>query len=93
MDWQGIGNVLLCIGVFALLVGLLLRFRVGRWILGALLVLVTLGSLLSGDWHAAADNNPDVDGDPHKASRYWLIGGGICLLLGLAARAVAGRSI
>ena len=92
MDWQGIGNVLVCVGIFALLVGVLLRFRVGRWLLAALWVLVTLGSLLSGDLHGLADN-PDSPADPHKASRYWLIGGGICLLLGLAARAVASRSI
>lgn len=93
MNWQATGNILLGIGVFAFVVGLLLRFQAGRWLLGMLIVLITLGSLLSGDWHALADNNPDVDADPHKASRYWLIGGGICLLLGLVFRALDSNSI
>ena len=91
MDWQATGNILLGIGVFAGVVGLLLRFRVGRWILAALWLLITLGSLLSGDWHSLADNNPDSDTDPHKASRYWLVGGGIGVLLGLVARALASK--
>ncbi|MDB5267826.1 MAG: hypothetical protein JWP58_866 [Hymenobacter sp.] len=93
MNWQATGNILLGIGALALVVGLLLRFRVGRWVLGALIVLITLGSLLSGDWHALADNNPDTDADPYKVSRYWLIGGGICLLLGLVFRTLVGKSI
>jgi hypothetical protein len=91
MNWQDTGNILTVLGVFAFAIGLLLRFKVGRWILAALLVLITLGSLLSGDWHSLADSNPDVETEPHKASRYWLIGGGICLLLGLAARALASK--
>ncbi len=93
MNWQANGNILLGIGAFALLLGLLLRFKAGRWLLAALLVLLTLGSLLSGDWHALSDGNPDIDGDPHKISRYWLIGGSILLALGLAFRALASQSI
>ena len=93
MDWQNTGSIFLGLGVFAAVVGGLLRFKVGRWLLAAVWLLLTLGSLLGGDLHALADGNPDVDADPNKASRYWLIGGGICLLLGLAARTVAGRSI
>ena len=93
MNWQATGNILFGLGVFALVVGMLLRFKVGRWLLAALWLLLTLGSLLGGDLHALADGNPDVDTDPHKASRYWLIGGGICLLLGLAARFLASKTI
>lgn len=93
MDWQNTGSIFLGVGVFAVVVGVLLRFRAGRWLLGVLWLLFTLGSLLGGDLHAAADGNPDVDADPHKASRYWLIGGGICLALGLAFRAMASKSI
>ena len=92
MNWQNTGNIILGIGVFALVIGLLLRFKVGRWILAALWILITLGSLLSGDWHSLADN-PDSDTDPQKASRYWLIGGGIGALLGLAVRALTSKSI
>jgi hypothetical protein len=88
MDWQGIGNVLVCVGIFALLVGVLLRFRVGRWLLAALLLILSLLSLLSGDY---ADN-PDTN-DPMKASNYWLLGGGISLLLGLAFRTFASKTI
>ncbi|MBO2009410.1 hypothetical protein [Hymenobacter negativus] len=93
MNWQANGNILLGIGAFALGVGLLLRFKAGRWLLAALLVLITLGSLLSGDWHSLADSNPDIGTNPHKASRYWLIGGGICALLGLGFRTLASKSI
>ena len=89
MDWQATGNILLCIGIFAVLVGLLLRFKAGRWLLAALLFLLMLGSLLGGDWHALADS----DNDSHKASRYWLIGGSLCLVLGLAFRALPSKSI
>ncbi|RZJ61109.1 MAG: hypothetical protein EOO58_02160 [Hymenobacter sp.] len=93
MDWQATGNIFLGIGIFAVLVGLLLRFKAGRWLLAALLFLLMLGSLLGGDWHALADSNTDIDHDSHKASRYWLIGGSICLVLGLAFRALPSKSI
>jgi hypothetical protein len=93
MNWQATGNVLLGIGAFAAVVGLLLRFKAGRWLLAALWLLLTLGSLLSGDWHSLADSNPDVDTDPHKISRYWLIGGSISLLLGLAIRTLTSKSL
>jgi hypothetical protein len=93
MNWQDTGNIISGLGVLALLIGLLLRFKVGRWLLAALWLLLTLGSLLGGDLHSLADGNPDVDANPRKASNYWLLGGGICLLLGMAARAVASQSI
>ena len=93
MNWQATGNILLIIGAFALLVGLLLRFEIGRWLLAALLVLLTLGSLLSGDWHLLADSDPTFDADPHKASRYWLIGSGICLAVGLTIKALPSKLI
>jgi|GEM_PF-6096629 len=87
MNWQTTGNILLGLGVIALLVGLLLRFKVGRWLLAALWVVLTLGSLFSGDWHALSDN-PDTDADPQKASRYWLWGGVICLAVGIIIRSL-----
>ncbi|MDO7849519.1 hypothetical protein Q5H92_24350 [Hymenobacter sp. M29] len=93
MDWQATGNIISGLGVISLAIGLLLRFKIGRWLLAGLWLILTLGSLLGGDLHALADGNPDIDANPHKASNYWLIGGGICLLLGFAARAVASRSI
>jgi hypothetical protein len=92
MNWQTTGNILLGIGVFASVVGLLLRFKVGRWILAALWLLLTLGSLLGGDVHALTDN-PDSDVNPVKVSNYFLIGGGICLLLGLVLRMLTTNSI
>ena len=88
MNWLATGNILLGIGVFAVLVGLLLRFQVGRWLLAALMLLLTLISLLSGDF---ADT-PDTD-DPMKTSGYWLLGGGISLLLGLTLRTFASNTI
>jgi hypothetical protein len=93
MDWQNTGSIFLVLGVFAVVVGGLLRFKVGRWLLATLWLLLTLGSLLSGDLHALTDGSPDVDGDPHRISRYWLIGGGICLLLGWVFRMLATHSI
>jgi hypothetical protein len=92
MTWQGTGNILSAFGVFAMVVSVLLRFRAGRWLLAGLWLLFTLGSLLGGDLHALADS-PDTDADPMKASHYWLLGGGICLLLGLALRTLATHSI
>ncbi|MDO7874034.1 hypothetical protein Q5H93_04765 [Hymenobacter sp. ASUV-10] len=88
MNWQTTSDILSGLGVIALLVGLLLRFKVGRWLLAGLWLIVTLGSLFSGDWHGAADN-PDVD-DPQKASRYWLWGGGILLAAGIIIRSLVG---
>jgi hypothetical protein len=90
MNWQTTGNILLGLGVIALLVGLLLRFKAGRWLLAALWVIFTLGSLFSGDWHSLSDN-PDVD-DPRKASRYWLWGGVICLAVGVVIRSLVGST-
>ncbi|HEX8427237.1 hypothetical protein [Hymenobacter sp.] len=92
MEWQSVGNVLFCLGLLALVVGLLLRFRAGRWLLAALLVVFTLGALLTGDWHSVADN-PDTNITPQKASRYLLWGGVVCILLGLAFRTLASKSI
>ena len=92
MNWPTISSILLGLGILALLVWLLLRFRVGRWLLAALWVLLTLGSLFSGDWHSLSDN-PDVSTSPQKISRYLLIGGGISVLLGLAVRTLASQSI
>lgn len=92
MNWQTISSIFLGFGILALLIGLLLRFRVGRWLLAALWLVLTLGSLLTGDWHSLSDN-PDLDTTPEKASRYLLFGGGICVLLGLAFRAWASQSI
>lgn len=92
MNWQNTGNIILGIGVFALVMGLLLRFKLGRWFLAGLWLLFTLGSLLGGDLHALTDN-PESDADPVKVSNYFLLGGGICLLLGLALRALVSNSI
>ncbi|WP_035562786.1 hypothetical protein [Hymenobacter sp. IS2118] len=88
MNWLPIGNILLGIGAFAVLVGLLLRFQVGRWLLIALLLLLTLVALMNGE---SADT-PDTD-DPIKTSGYWLLGGGISLLVGLALRTLASKTI
>ncbi|WP_022823139.1 hypothetical protein [Hymenobacter norwichensis] len=92
MNWETIGNVLFGLGLLALLIGLLLRFRVGRWLLAALWLVLTLGSLLTGDWHSLSDN-PNVDTTPQKASRYLLIGGGGGVILGLILRALTSKSI
>ena len=88
MDWQTTGNILFGLGAIALLVGLLLRFRIGRWLLAGLWLVLTLGSLLSGDWHAL-DSNPDVGNDLQKASNYWLLGGSLGLLVGWALSALS----
>jgi hypothetical protein len=92
MNWETIGNLSLGLGLLALLIGLLLRFRVGRWLLAALWLVLTLGSLLTGDWHSLSDN-PDLDTTPQKASRYLLLGGAGCVILGLILRALASKSI
>lgn len=85
MNWQLTGNILLGLGVLLGVIGLLLRFKVGRWLLGAVWVLLTLASLFSGDW---SDPGSGLDSDPIKASR-WLLGiGGSCLLIGLGIGAV-----
>ena len=89
MNWQATGNILFGLGVFALVVGMLLSFRVGRWLLAGLLLVLSLISLLSGNF---ADY-PNTNSDPMKAGRYWLLGGGIILLLGLVLRAFASKMI
>jgi hypothetical protein len=75
MHWEPTRNFLFGLGLFALAVGLLLRFKVGRWLLGAIIVLITLGALLSGEWSALDGNFGSAD--PLKASRYWLWGGAL----------------
>jgi hypothetical protein len=90
MNWQTTGNILLGLGGIALLVGLLLRVKMGRWLLAGFWLIFTLGSLFSGDWHSLSDN-PDVD-DPQKASRYWLWGGFICLAAGITIRLLVGTT-
>ncbi|RTQ45312.1 hypothetical protein EJV47_25905 [Hymenobacter gummosus] len=60
-------------------VGLLLRFKLERWLLGAVLVIFTVASLFTGDW---SDPGSGVDSDPLKVSRWFLIIGGLCLLIG-----------
>lgn len=89
MNWLTTGNILLGLGGIALVVGLLLRFKVGRWLLAALWLMLTLGSLLSGDSHAFSDNL-DIDADPQQASYYWLWGGVICLAAGISIRSLVG---
>ncbi|QNH61392.1 hypothetical protein [Hymenobacter sediminicola] len=91
MNWHTTGSILLGLGIVALVVGVLLRFRVGRWLLGVLWLLLTLGSLLSGDLHAL--DNPDANTTPQKASRYCLLGGSLGILIGLALRMLASKSI
>ncbi|GAB3580101.1 hypothetical protein [Hymenobacter daeguensis] len=88
MNWQDTGNILSALGVFALVVGVLLRFQAGRWLLVALLLILTVISLLSGDFADPPDSN-----DPIKASNYWLLGGSLSLLLGLALRTFASKTI
>jgi hypothetical protein len=85
MNWQLTGNILSGLGIVLGVIGLLLRFRAGRWLLGALLVLLTLASLFSGDW---TDPGSNVDADPLKASRWLLIIGGGCLLIGMGIAAL-----
>jgi hypothetical protein len=83
MNWQLTGDILLGLGIVLVVIGLLLRFKVGRWLLGGLLVLLTLASLFSGDW---SDPGSSVDSDPMKVSRWLLIIGGGCLLIALFIR-------
>jgi hypothetical protein len=75
MNWELARNLLFGLGLLALAVGLLLRFKAGRWLLAAILILVTLGALLSGEWSALDGDFGSAD--PLKASRYWLWGGAV----------------
>ncbi|MET4106828.1 peptidoglycan/LPS O-acetylase OafA/YrhL [Hymenobacter sp. UYP22] len=90
MNWQATGNIVFALGSLALVVGLLLRFRLGRWLLAAVWALLTLGSVMSGDLHSLSEN-PDVNTSTRTVSRYCLLGGGLCALLGLALRAMASK--
>jgi hypothetical protein len=85
MDWQLTGSIIGGLGIVLVVIGLLLRFKVGRWFLGALLVVLTLASLFSGDW---SDPGSGLDSDPLKTSRWFLIIGGLCLLTGWGIGAV-----
>ncbi|MCC3158704.1 hypothetical protein LJ737_15775 [Hymenobacter sp. 15J16-1T3B] len=78
MNWQQTGTILTGFGIVLVVIGLLLRFKAGRWLLGALLVVLTLASLFSGDW---TDPGTNIDSAPHKASRWLLLIGGGSLLI------------
>lgn len=84
MDWELTGSIIVGLGIVLVVIGLLLRFKVGRWFLGAVLVIFTLASLFSGDW---SDPGSGFDSDPLKTSRWFLIIGGGCLLIGGGIRA------
>ena len=88
MNWQNTGNISLGLGFFAVVIGILLQSKAGRWLLTGILLILSAIALCNGEYADVPDTN-----DPLKASRYWLIGGGICLLLGLALRSLAYRSI
>ena len=80
MNWELTRNILSGLGVGLMVIGLLLRFRLGRWLLGAIWVLLTLASLFSGEW---SDPGSNVDSDPRKASRWLFVIGGSMLLIAL----------
>ncbi|MGI4762976.1 MAG: hypothetical protein ACRYF0_19850 [Janthinobacterium lividum] len=75
MNWELARNLLFGLGLFALAIGLLLRFKRGRWLLGAIIVFITLGALLSGE--PSALDSDFGSADPLKASQYWLWGGAL----------------
>ncbi|MFD1466780.1 hypothetical protein ACFQ48_00975 [Hymenobacter caeli] len=79
-NWQLASTIFLVLGIAALVIGLLLRFKAGRWVLGLLLVVFFIASLF--DDHPDL-TGPDADTRPEKASRFLLIAGGICLALTL----------
>ncbi|RAK65875.1 hypothetical protein [Hymenobacter edaphi] len=80
MNWQLAQSIVGGLGVLLIVIGVLLRFKVGRWFLGALLVVITLASLFSGDW---SDPGSGLDSDPIKASRWLLLIGGSGILIAL----------
>jgi hypothetical protein len=81
--WHLASNIFLALGITGLVIGTLLRFKVGRWVLGVLLILLFIFSLFegSGDW-------PDTGSDTplYKVSRFLLIAGGCCMVLALLLR-------
>ena len=80
MNWQGIGVILLFLGLVALLIGYSMQLWPKRQLLGVFVVALVAIALFSGDWQAFADDN--ADSSSKKASHYWLSGGWVCLLLG-----------
>jgi len=82
-NWQLASNILLGLGIAGIVIGLLLRFKVGRWLLALLLILLFIASLFDGsaDWVDPAPNTP-----LYKVSRFLLIAGSCCVALALLIR-------
>jgi FtsH-binding integral membrane protein len=85
-QWQSISNIFLVPGIVGLIIGTLLRFEVGRWLLGFLLVLLFIFSLVegTGDLSTIGSDTP-----LHKVSRFLFIAGGCCVVLALLIRTLS----
>jgi hypothetical protein len=84
-QWQLASSIFLVSGIFSLTIGTLLRFEVGRWILGFLMVLVFIFSLAEG-----TGDLPNIGSDTplHKVSRFLFIAGGCGVVLALLIRSL-----
>jgi FtsH-binding integral membrane protein len=84
-QWQLASTIFLVLGIASLAIGILLRFKVGRWILGFLLVLLFIFSLFEGTGDLSTI---DSDTPLHKVSRFLFIAGGCCVVLALLIRSL-----